>query len=108
MHRFYLKITSDQQLDWDDSALTITINPMQNCGNSEESSDSENSDSEDEESEIIFFPTARHFQQKCQMKLNRFLFHLAFFSQSLQMGNIGMSANWNGTTQPFKRVTWNC
>lgn len=43
------KVASDQQLDWDDSALTITINPMQNGNVSDESSDSDNSDSEDEE-----------------------------------------------------------
>lgn len=45
---FVLKTASEQQLDWDDTALTITINPMQN-ELSDDSSDSENSDSEDEE-----------------------------------------------------------
>ncbi|XP_055858162.1 calsyntenin-1 [Episyrphus balteatus] len=40
---------ADESLVWDDSALTITINPMQNDVVSEDSSDSENSDSEDEE-----------------------------------------------------------
>lgn len=40
---------ADESLVWDDSALTITINPMQNDVVSENSSDSENSDSEDEE-----------------------------------------------------------
>lgn len=34
---------------WDDSALTITINPMQTDVVSEGSSDSENSDSDDED-----------------------------------------------------------
>ncbi|KMZ07386.1 calsyntenin-1 [Drosophila simulans] len=41
--------TSDDGLVWDDSALTITINPMQADVTSEASSESENSESEDEE-----------------------------------------------------------
>lgn len=46
---FSLKNPTDHQLDWDDSALTITINPMQNDNLTDESSDSDNSDSDDEE-----------------------------------------------------------
>lgn len=45
---FFLQL-SDQQLDWDDSELTITINPMQQESLSDDSSDSENSDSDDDE-----------------------------------------------------------
>ncbi|XP_058461446.1 calsyntenin-1 [Malaya genurostris] len=48
-HQPCAKVAPEQQLDWDDSALTITINPMQNDHLSDESSESENSDSEDEE-----------------------------------------------------------
>lgn len=55
MFFFFVKVAPEQQLDWDDSALTITINPMQNPNMSDESSDSENSDSEDEEGENTFF-----------------------------------------------------
>lgn len=40
-------------MDWDDTALTITINPMQNDDVSDESSDSENSDSDDEDGKIF-------------------------------------------------------
>lgn len=40
---------ADESLVWDDSALTITINPMQTDAVSEDSSNSENSESEDEE-----------------------------------------------------------
>ncbi|KAL7011617.1 hypothetical protein ACKWTF_014360 [Chironomus riparius] len=48
-HQSCAKNPSEQQLDWDDSALTITINPMQNDNLTDDSSDSENSDSDDEE-----------------------------------------------------------
>ncbi|XP_037951299.1 calsyntenin-1 isoform X2 [Teleopsis dalmanni] len=40
---------ADESLVWDDSALTITINPMQTDALSEDSSDSENSETDDEE-----------------------------------------------------------
>ena len=40
---------SDDGLIWDDSALSITINPMQADVTSDASSESENSESEDEE-----------------------------------------------------------
>ncbi|EDV45207.1 calsyntenin-1 [Drosophila erecta] len=40
---------SDEGLVWDDSALTITINPMQTDVTSDASSESENSESEDDE-----------------------------------------------------------
>lgn len=44
---------ADEGLIWDDSALTITINPMQTDGASEESSDSDNTDSEDEDGTFV-------------------------------------------------------
>lgn len=47
----HFKNPTDQQLDWDDGNLTITINPMQNDNLTDDSSDSENSDSDDEEGE---------------------------------------------------------
>jgi hypothetical protein len=50
-----IQIASEQQLDWDDSALTITINPMQHENVSDESSDSENSDSDDDEGKLFGF-----------------------------------------------------
>jgi len=42
------KIT-DESLVWDDSALTITINPIQNDASAEDNYDSGNSDTDDEE-----------------------------------------------------------
>lgn len=66
---------------------------MQNCGVSDESSDSENSDSEDEEgsTDSIEFPSLRSS-------------NIAFvwLLQWLQMANTEMLANSNGTTQPSK------
>lgn len=51
MQIFLLQTQSDSQLDWDDTALTITINPMQD-NVTDESSDSESSDSDDDEGKL--------------------------------------------------------
>lgn len=50
---YFYKILDDG-LVWDDSALTITINPMQTDVTSEDSSESENSESEEDEGKVIF------------------------------------------------------
>lgn len=72
-----------QQLDWDDSALTITINPMQAdeagvlaaggvqiaCVSDDSCSESENSDSEDDERKIYCsFDVLLLFDIKTQKK----------------------------------------